>query len=45
MTEDVCKDMETIKDYFDFSGYSSDHPLFSLTNKKVPGKMKDELEG
>ena len=42
--------------FFDFSGYSSKHPIFDgmdeeeikrlkLTNKKVPGKMKDELDG
>ena len=43
-------------DEFDTSGFSSDHPLFhgmssdeirtqKLRNKKVPGKMKDELDG
>ena len=43
-------------DLFDFSGYSSDHPLFQgmdpdtiarvkKSNKKVPGRMKDELDG
>ena len=42
--------------FFDFSGYSSAHPIFEglhddtitaikKSNKKVPGKMKDELDG
>ena len=30
---------------FDFSNYPSNHPCFSKDNKKVPGKMKDELGG
>ena len=30
---------------FDFSNYPSEHPCHSTTNKKVPGKMKDELGG
>ena len=43
-------------DEFDISAYASEHPLFDgmtqesikvlkLKNKKVPGKMKDELDG
>ena len=43
-------------DEFDLSGYASDHPLFNgmspeeikkqnIVNRKVPGKMKDELDG
>ena len=43
-------------DDFDISAYSAEHPLFNgmnleetkalkLKNKKVPGKMKDELDG
>ena len=43
-------------DEFDTSAFSSEHPLFhgmtsdkiktqKLRNKKVPGKMKDELDG
>lgn len=28
---------------FDFSGYAKDNPCFSNENKKVVGKMKDEL--
>ena len=33
------------KDSFDFSGYPKEHPCFSNDNKKVIGKMKDELNG
>jgi len=40
-TDDIYKDMETIKDFFDFSQYPRNHPLFDPTNKKV-GKFKDE---
>ena len=42
-TEDVYKDLEgELGTYFDFSAYPQDHPLFSNTNKKVPGFFKDE---
>lgn len=30
---------------FDFSDYPKDHPLYSTTNKKVPGYFKDETNG
>ena len=33
------------KDLFDFSNYSKDSKFFNETNKKVIGKMKDELGG
>ena len=49
-------EMTSFMDEFDVSGYSSDHPLFTgissdkiveqkSKNKKVPGLMKDELDG
>ena len=41
-TEDVYKDMGDNLDYYDTSDFPKDHPLFSQTNKKVIGKMKDE---
>jgi len=44
-TEDVYMDMKKHEEWFDFSDYPRDHPCFSATNKKVPGKMKDELNG
>ena len=31
-----------LKTYFDTSEFSSDHMCYSLTNKKVLGKFKDE---
>ena len=31
--------------HFDTSNYPTDHPLFDLTNKAVPGLMKDEFAG
>ena len=37
--------METMKDLFDTSNFSPNHPLYSNKNKKVPGKIKDELGG
>ena len=42
-TEELYNDMEQNKDKFDFSEYSSDHYLHDTTNKKVLGRMKDEI--
>ena len=44
-TEDVYKDIERNKSFYDTSDYPEDHPLFSKVNKKVLGKMKDECAG
>ena len=44
-TEDVYKDTERNKSFYDTSDYPEDHPLFSKVNKKVLGKMKDECAG
>ena len=44
-TDDVYKDMEANKHLFDTSDYPKEHPLYSSTNKKVLGKMKDECAG
>ena len=41
----MLADILTDKDLFDFSGYPRQHPCFSYKNKKVIGKMKDELNG
>ena len=42
-TKDLYYDMLKDQDLFDFSGYPKEHPCFSNDNKKVIGKMKDEL--
>lgn len=39
---DMYKDLETIKQEFDFSDYPKDHPLYDATNKKIAGKFKDD---
>ena len=44
-TEDVYADMRCNAGQYDTSTYPKDHPLFSTTNKKVLGKMKDECAG
>jgi len=48
-TDDIFRDLYEYKQHFDFSSYDKSHPasgfLFSNTNKKVIGKMKDECEG
>ena len=44
-TNDLYRDMLEDRNLFDFSGYPKDHPCFSNDNKKVIGKMKDELGG
>ena len=44
-TDDVYKDIETNKNLYDTSDYPKEHPLYSNSNKKVLGKMKDECAG
>lgn len=38
--EDIYKHMGWHADLYDTSAYSKDHPLQSMVNKKVLGKMK-----
>ena len=42
---DVYGEMENFQDWFDFSEYPRDHPLFNERNRKIVGKFKDELNG
>ncbi|XP_033121232.1 uncharacterized protein LOC117120319 [Anneissia japonica] len=44
-TEDVYADMRENLDWFDTSNYDEGSRLYSEKNKKVLGKMKDELGG
>jgi hypothetical protein len=44
-TNDNDQDMLQDTDLFDTSEYAQDHPLYSITNNKVLGKMKDETHG
>ena len=44
-TNDLYADMEEDRSHYDTSNYRTDHPLYSATNAKVLGKMKDELAG
>ena len=44
-TADIYADMLADADQFDTSDYPTDHPNFSLANKKVLGKFKDETAG
>ena len=44
-SEKVYKEFFKWKDLFDFSNYSKDSNFFNETNKKVIGKMKDEVGG
>ncbi|CAP33968.1 Protein CBG15878, partial [Caenorhabditis briggsae] len=44
-TDDVYEDMQSMKEHFDFSDYPTDNKLYSIENKKVIGKFKDELNG
>ncbi|KAK3754326.1 hypothetical protein QZH41_017837, partial [Actinostola sp. cb2023] len=44
-TEDIYEDMQQDLDLYDTSEYPRDHPLYSTVNKKVLGKMKDEIHG
>ena len=42
-TQDIYSNMKLHSDLYDFSAYPRSHPLYDPTNKKVLGKMKDEL--
>lgn len=44
-TENIYDDMKERLDLFDTSDYPKDHFLHSNENKKVLGKMKDEMNG
>jgi hypothetical protein len=41
-TENVYEDMRQHAEEYDFSDYPKDHPCYSVENKKVVGKFKDE---
>ena len=43
--DDVYTKMGEMGDYFDFSNYPKNHPLYSTAKIKVAGKFKDELGG
>jgi hypothetical protein len=45
LTENVYKDMLDNLNLFDTSDYDKNHPCYSIANKKVIGKFKDELAG
>ena len=42
-SENVYEEFFRWKDLFDFSNYPKDSKFFNETNKKIIGKMKDEL--
>lgn len=44
-TEDIYDDMLEDSTYYDLSDYPEDHKTYNSANKKIPGKMKDELSG
>ena len=45
VTPDVYADMAASSHLYDLGDYPKDHPLHSDENKKVLGKMKDEMNG
>ena len=42
ISHDFYGELKTIKDWFDFSSYPENHPLYNTKNKGIPGKFKDE---
>lgn len=44
-TDDIFNDISSDIDLFDTSAYPVEHMLHNQTNKKVLGKMKDEMSG
>ena len=43
--KDVCEDMLQDQDAYDTSEYPTSHKLFSVKNKRVLGKIKEEYKG
>ena len=41
-SDDLYRDLKSIKSYFDFSRYPTNHPLYSTENQGVPGKFRSE---
>ena len=44
-TDDIYCDMDNYNHLFDTSNYTKNHFLYSLKNKRVLGKFKDEVKG
>ena len=44
-TNDLYQDLAKLQQHFDFSNYLKNHPLYSIKNKAVLGKFKDETAG
>jgi len=44
-TQDLYEDMKGDSEWYDCSNYQPSHPLYSVHNKKVLGKFKDECAG
>ena len=44
-TDDFYADMRARSELYDFSDYLKGHPCYSIENKKVVGKFKDECNG
>ena len=44
-TDDIYYDMDNHNHLFDTSNYRKDHFLYSLKNRRVLGKFKDEVHG
>ena len=44
-TDNVYEGSMSISNFFYFSGYEKESPFYNHENKKVIGKMKDELDG
>lgn len=42
---DLYETLHEDRHLFDLSNYPIDHPIYDATNKKTPGKFKDELGG
>ena len=45
ITDDIYQDMAEYLEQYDTSEYPEDHPLCNNINKKVLGKIKDEMHG
>ena len=44
-TNDMYEVIREMKQHYDLSNFPCDHPMYDVSNKKVPGKMKIETGG
>lgn len=44
-SDNLNEELKLLQEHFDFSNLPTNHLLFNVTNRKIPGKFKDECAG